>query len=348
MVDSNLSVLEIVKKNANNEHWKEVIPLTAVLLERDTKELILYLIEECKKMGDARVIGKVSQESMVTSLLGSCLANEVQISPDLSEIAIEWYVKNNTTRWMKSHADVIINNKFGTLFNAKLKELFFENYDDKYFPQIAWSQGEVYILNHNSDNFYSKVLNSLDKKDSFDNWSSLMGLTIYFFALATESLKNNNSKDVLQILGKMHMLPDLDKPQFQGVYSWTVVWAKKAKLFPEKVDPSFTKNIITFWLQSDNHSATRFSAWALTLILMPLMSQEYIPKIPSIKRKVINKFEVPKNEFDKLAAIFLGHLIGKRFDFKKIVDAFKQDHGSDSNSPSYIAFANILQIDIDL
>jgi len=96
--DCNSRVVDIIKTNANNENWKEVIPLVAVLLERDTKELIEYLISESQSIASAVDLkakrGRLEGVSLAPSLLGSCLANEIQISPDLLGTAIEWYAKN--------------------------------------------------------------------------------------------------------------------------------------------------------------------------------------------------------------------------------------------------------------
>jgi len=40
--------LEVLKPHINEDHWKEVIPLVAVLLVRKAKPLIEYLMELCK------------------------------------------------------------------------------------------------------------------------------------------------------------------------------------------------------------------------------------------------------------------------------------------------------------
>jgi predicted NACHT family NTPase len=39
-------IVDIIKPHLYNENWKEVIPIAAVLLERDCKDLIEYLIQE--------------------------------------------------------------------------------------------------------------------------------------------------------------------------------------------------------------------------------------------------------------------------------------------------------------
>lgn len=46
--ETNKSTLEIIKPHIEDERWKEVIPLVAVLLKRDSKELLEHLIERSK------------------------------------------------------------------------------------------------------------------------------------------------------------------------------------------------------------------------------------------------------------------------------------------------------------
>lgn len=124
--DASKKVVDIIKPNINNENWKEVIPLAAVLLERETKDLIEYLIDKSKLVSPNE-----KKEGLAPSLLGSCLANEIQISPDLLGTALEWYAKNRYSILEKSTTDIILKNKFGNTFRKRVRECFFEKYDDK-------------------------------------------------------------------------------------------------------------------------------------------------------------------------------------------------------------------------
>ncbi|QTR51184.1 NACHT domain-containing protein [Candidatus Thiothrix anitrata] len=138
--------IDIIKPNLNNKNWKEVIPLTAVLLERETKDLIEYLVKESQIIASKDRKEITSSDRLAPSLLGSCLANEIQVNPDLLGRAIEWYAKSKYTIRDQNTLEIILKNKFGNVFKNTIKNAFFEKYDDKNSPPLGSTLAEIFFF----------------------------------------------------------------------------------------------------------------------------------------------------------------------------------------------------------
>lgn len=83
--------LAILKKNSGKVQWREVIPLTAVLLKSDAKPAMEYLLEVCKKhMESAHPDTDTGrQRGLIEAFhLANCIACEVPLAPEILEPAL--------------------------------------------------------------------------------------------------------------------------------------------------------------------------------------------------------------------------------------------------------------------
>ncbi|WP_051315354.1 NACHT domain-containing protein [Algoriphagus terrigena] len=329
VTDIKSEVVDIIKANVNNENWKEVIPLAAVLLERDTKDLIEFLISESKVVALKEKKERKPEDKLAPSLLGSCLANEIQINPELLGTAIEWYAKNTYSIRDRGNTEIILKNKFGTIFRERVKECFFEKYDDKYSSPIGSTLADIFLNDlrnpENKNTIPNEILLGLQSSSKEDKCTAILGMMGFAFGISRPRTKSitsiSQSEEIFSILLNLLKTNDL---HYHFSVCWCLAWAGEATIFPESLRVSFVAHLTKSWVMSMDFNLHRVTSWALCKILTPRISKSEISKIPKLKASINENFSKPINEFDKLLSIYLGSLIGINFDKKEVTEIFKR------------------------
>ncbi len=321
-------VVDIIKPNVNNENWKEVIPLAAVLLERDTKDLIEYLISESKSIASKEKSDKINEHKLAPSLLGSCLANEIQISPDILGTAIEWYAKNVYTIRERGNTDIILKNKFGITFRKKVRECFFEKYDDKYSSPLGSTLADIFLSDlPNPDNKTSipvEILAALKGNSKDDKCMAALGMMSFAFGISRSHEIGISqipvSEEIFKIMLDLLKVNDL---HYHFSICWSVAWSGEANIFPDNLRIPYVKYLTKSWIKSGDNNIQRVTSWALSKILVPSIPKAQIFKIQNLKTKIHENFQKPTNEFDKLVSIYLGSIIGEHYEQALVLEVFK-------------------------
>jgi NACHT domain/Restriction endonuclease len=321
VLDSDNKVIEILKPYVSNENWKEVIPLVAVLLERDSKELIEYLITLSEShFFEEREEKNIFKKVQVPALLGSCLANEIQISPQLLERAIEWYAKNTYSLREVNYTQIILENKFGTMFRSRVRECFFEKYDDKFASALGSMLSEIMhfdLLNgKNSVNYFEDILTAMKGVHREERCIAILAMMHYAFT-------NKRSEDLQEIpiiLNEIFttMVELLDKNDEHCYFSicWCIAWAGDANIFPDNLRTKTVKYLINCWNAFEVKNLNRVTSWALSTTLMPIVTYQDISEAKNLKIRINEFYNKPLNEFDKLVAIYLGIITGETSELK--------------------------------
>lgn len=323
------NVVDIIKPNVNNENWKEVIPLAAVLLERDTKDLIEYLVSESKRVASKEKKAVKKDEMLVPSLLGSCLANEIQINPDLLGTALEWYAKNTYTIRDKGITDIILKNKFGNTFRKKVRECFFEKYDDKYAPPLGSTLADIFLSDiKNAENRFeipNEVLGCLKSKNREEKCVAILGMMSFAFGISfSHEIDRSQVSEVEEIFNILFDLLESKDIHFHFSICWCVAWAGIANIFPDSQRMRYISFLSKAWITSNEYNLQRMTSWALSQIIIPSIPKESIAKIEDLKTTVHERYQKPENEFDKLTSIYFGTIIGEKFDSKELIEIFKE------------------------
>lgn len=328
--------LEILKSYIFQENWKEVIPLVAVLSKRGNKELIEYLIQESKQTFLKKDIGLIKKQSLPPLLLGSCIANEIQINPDLLAEALEWYAKNRFNLHNESLTEIIIKGKFGIVFENVIKEKFFDIYDDRFGTELGGLLGEIYRIKsvHNNK---CEVLKSIESQilsnDKIECCIGISALMNYAF----ENVKIKKSeiceldeykviiKNILNILFKLLKLKD---KHYSLLIPWAVAWIfNNEEMFKEiGVNDEFLCELINNWLENEEFNISRFSAWALETVFSSNKNIiKYLKQIDSIENKILNKYNKSENEYDKRISIYLGTELGIKWNINELENFFNKN-----------------------
>ncbi|WP_313265389.1 NACHT domain-containing protein [Sphingobacterium sp.] len=347
-------VVDILKPNVENENWKEVIPLAAVLLERDTKDLIEYLISECKSYCSKEKKDRSKDGTLTPTLLGRCLANEIQITPSLLEIAIEWFAKNAYTNQDKENTEIILKNKFGIKFRERVKECFFEKYDDHNSSAIGSTLADIFLIdvksNDHKRNVTEEILLTIKDEQRENQCIAILGMMAFSFQISTSSSSINNAdiKNSEEIFEIMLRLLDVKDPHLYFSIFWCLAWASQTELFPQNLRDDFVEHLSKAWVQSKEQNIQRVASWSLSKLLLPSIPKNKILTINNIENTIQAKFQSPSNEFDKLTSIYLGVIIGTEFDKKEVTEVFRNNNGGIklTKSNALPLFATILKINL--
>jgi hypothetical protein len=354
--DSDKTVVEIIRPNINNEIWKEVIPLTAVLLERNAKDLVEYLISASKSIAMKSKEKRNKKEYLAPSLLGSCLANEVQINPDLLEKAIEWYAKSTTSHLDRSYTEIIVKSKFGGAFRKKVRECFFGKYEDKFAFTLGSILANIYLddLNKPDDEDFilNEILVGLRSESKESNCLAILGMMEYVFRDVRPRKSVVGTKSIFDaIFDYMLKMLELDDSHYNFVIYWCIAWVGEINLLPEELRTSFVTFLLQSWIKSEEYNLHRANSWALQNILIPSYPVTSISNITKLRVCIKERFQIPLNECDKLVSIYISIIIGEPFDLQEILEAFKlhdkrnRDSG-DNQMSNFAQFAKFVGIDL--
>ena len=329
LFEANKNVLDILKPNVNRENWKEVFPLVAVLLERNSKELIDYLISESKAVAEKTSKAEKAENKLPPTLLGNCLANEIQINPEILGNAIEWYTKNHYNVFDKGANEIILNNKFGQTFRDRTKKEFYEKFDDRYISPLGGALSDIFLRDLNTNDpqeILRQILIKLSSESDTEKCTATLGfmsLCFSFHEKDTEQL-TKNPEMLSNIFNALKSLSEKNNSHLKFSIYWCIVWAEKAGLFPSDLKQFFSEQLSKLLVNITEYNFRRTISWALYCILTPTISKEKIMKIRGIKTCVEQAYHNPSNEFDRFTAIYLGYILGTTQDKNEIYKIFEQ------------------------
>ena len=347
--DSEKSNLEIIKPHIENESWKEVIPLVAVLAKRESKELIIFLTHESQKIAENPKDKRIKRQKISPpALLGNCLAYEVNITPDILEKSLEWFAKNRYNILDRSTIDIIMNNKFGVIFRKVIRDKFFESYVDKYMAELGDLLGEIFINDaKQKDNLiiYGQIedviLNSKNKEEKCIAILALMELA-YLSSKPNPDAFSFNDVDFNKIFIEFEILLKLNDNHYISSISWAIAW-----LLPLIENIQNRNNIIEIilheWISQKQQNICRMTAWALYELLNPSINLSAFDS-PEWEEKINHKFINPGNEYDKIVCIYIGYCSNMVFDKKEVESIFKDNMVRENQS--FNDFAKLLNIDL--
>jgi hypothetical protein len=128
--------------------------------------------------------------------------------------------------------------------------------------------------------------------------------------------------------------------------SWCVAWSGEKNIFPESMRILYVNYFVKLWIKIKEYNLKRMTSWALSAILIPSFPKDKISKIPKLRSTIYKNYQQPENEYDSVAAIFLGKIVGIDFKVNEIADIFKKVYvGSLDPDSSMNQFIKALGID---
>lgn len=324
-----MNLLKALKPHLKEEHWREVVPLAALLSGRDAQPLMEYLIEINKKEEiSGEKVDKseryVYEDSDILILhLANCIANEAPVNRELlresilvllrkrsllDKVQLEFNLDLDSMDSIDVF-DTIAKSKYGSAYREIVKSKLFGCYEDRYVYEFsdAWLQ-MVCSENENSSHpsYILQKLRSADRQDKITG-ALLMMNSVYHSTRKWKKkefyIGDEERQEAFSILYQMMKSKDA-----LSIYVsvWCIAWSGygEADIVPYEMAAEIAEQLVTLWLADlDNcFELKRVISWAIAEVCMPGLD---IQRRSGLLEKIEDNFENPQNDLDRLAAVSL-------------------------------------------
>lgn len=326
--DADKSILEVISPHFEEDHWKEVIPMVAVLSGRQAKPIIENLIKLSKDDEHEEIrLGNRERSDTLKDYgamhLSNCIASEVPMSAEILEQAIIISVNRreainniiNSRYEFNSNIDVfetIFKSKYGSTYRAIIQNVLLNFSENSIY---AFSEAWLDICRLENKNLFD-LDNVKSYLESIDRINKISG-ALFMMHIAYQVDQRNRDKEAnVELLNDIYLsLIDMlyaDDDTSLYVASWCIAWSgyNLADLIPHEFIPKIYRRLIELWLREHLKSKIRRCvAWGLCSCCMIELRKENYIDIPKLKEMIESEFESPKTDFSKSAALFLGILL---------------------------------------
>lgn len=343
------TTLDILKLHINEEHWKEVVPLSAVLMARNAKVVVEFLVDQCNDIINGNVKGiKMNDVNKLAPFhLANCIAAEVSISPELLEKAIVAVVKckkvidNLRTPYNPIGARdiyaVILKGKYSDIFKETIRKILFEGLYDSYLYEFmnAWTEISKSISDTKPD--LHLILCLLESNEKEMQISGALQMMLFAFEnisnsrnavkIEHETINKSIIENIYSYITKMIQIDDEI-----CIYSasWSISWSgyEELNIIPQKFVLPIARRLIQLWTRSSiSGDLRRMISWGIFSICSPNFQKEDFNDIEELDSTIKKFLKLPENDFDFSAAFTLAVLMEslKEKDAKKLLSMSKHN-----------------------
>lgn len=317
-------LLTILKSHICQNQWWEVIPLAAVLLKRQSRAAIEYLVDVCKGNEESlspETQGKKDTPQIAAFHLANCIAAEVPVTPDLLDKIISKIISRSyeIQRINRAYSETTTNifvtiwhsEKYGKRLESIVEEELLKNDTNNSFIDIANVWFSIYYEKNFPPNLeqIEILLRSKEREGRIEGCLLMMrwvhrATTSTVVRKKVEKEKDNSLllTDIFAIVAEM--LDEKDMKQCLSA-SWCIAWAgyNELDIIPPKCIPIIQKKLLSMWCSVKHcNSLQRVLSWAVCAICQPGLTLE--PSV-GLDDAIFSHLNSPQNEFDKASAIFV-------------------------------------------
>ncbi|MCI8459035.1 MAG: NACHT domain-containing protein [Clostridia bacterium] len=326
--DADRTLLEILQPHWQEEQWREVIPMAAVLAGRRAKPIIENLIACCEQNDPSydsyfqRPYTNSTQDFAAMHIC-NCIAAEVPMSADMLEKAVLIAVKkksavNNIIINSKTHQQSyifynILKSKYGETYRNIVQRELFAYSDDNHIYSFA----DTWIDIYRAENEKPLCLKNIASLFASDDPKTNIGGALLLLQFAFESIGKNdcdsrpNAQTLQTIFGKLSCMLDATDNTTLFAATWCLAWSgyNEADLLPHDLLSTVYTKLMWLWQQNDLQPKIRRNvSWAIYNCSMLSLQNKFDKQLFPPKDVILQRFAKPQNDFDKRTALFLGIL----------------------------------------
>ena len=311
--------VEILISYINDEHWIEIIPMAAVLLGRQARPLIEYLISQSLSTS---LNNEDERANLAPLCLANCVANEVPMNQELLEKAIVVVMKNRSIldniRYQYDTLnninvyDTILKSKYGKRYCEIAEKKLFLELEEDYIYEFCEAWIDKCHSEHQSDYDLKYILNNLSSEDYQKQITGALMMMIGTY----RSSVHVNGKDEEQIIEEIYknILRLLQEESSLSIYSavWCIAWSgyDERDLISQEIAAKMCSRLADLWVNRVmSYEMRRVISWGIVSVCMPSFQGDILQGIMGLEEKIEKYYKNPENKNDEWAAIYLGTLL---------------------------------------
>lgn len=389
--DSEIELLNFLFLKLTEKNWKEVLLFIIPMLPKKIyKKIIIDSIQSCKNITQKDMeiaeelqfsirfqylsvfeeLVKINTEEKVEqifylynvrALLGKLIEYEVDFD-ELLEDALEWFAKGHNMNFWATDWGMpnILKSKYAEAFKKKVRNCFFNKYEDEYVRGLLSSLIEIstfpedVMKEKDLDTFFNSVKKNIKDTDKETKCMGILRLICDYSLLVPELATGEFNDGQLDLFQKKMMseLGEIFKEllhttSFDDLHYYCVVAITIGTLganhgYYMNYD-DYIKLFFDGWVKDTPDNLQYISAFGLSGILYPDHNIECIKKLSNIQNVIKQKYESPKHKLDKLVSIYLAINLEMELDMEDVTKTMRHS----GNSLSLRLFGEKIGLELD-
>lgn len=321
--------LTILKKNSGKVQWREVIPLTAVLLKSDAKPAMEYLLEICKEnLENAHPDMKTRRpRSLIEAFhLANCIACEVPLAPEILESALlviaQLSYSIESVRGVQGYdvfTTIYHSEKYGKSLRQVVEKELFENRKCEMLSGLTKVWSCIYYKENGKPrlNEIADIISEGNRENRIKGALLMMRWVFDMKYVYREMEKGQKAAEEINqgVLPRIfRAVLEMLRCEDTAVCSaacWCAVWSgyNRADIIPKGYALDIAIQLIHLWAAlKEPYEIRRYLSWAVSTNSQCGLT---IEKDDALSKAITEHAEHPENEFDKDAATCLRLMLGE-------------------------------------
>lgn len=300
----------------NDERWREIIPMAAVLLGRQARPLIECLINQSSS---ARLDEEDIQENLAPLCLANCIANEVPMNQELLEKAIVLVIKEREIIRSTMHQngfldnvnvyDTILKSKYKTNYCKIAEKKLFSELEEEYIYEFVYAWMDRCQSERQNDQDIKYISKNLDSEDY---QKRITGALMMMMSAFHGECKDEDQETIDKILKNILGLLQEDAPLSIFSAAWCIAWTgyDESNFISQEIAAKMCARLADLWMNMEaSYNVRRTISWGLVNVCMPSFQGDMFQDIVGLEEMIEKCYKNPENEYDSWAAIYLGILL---------------------------------------
>jgi len=277
------TLLTVLKPHLADEHWKEVIPIAAVLAGRNVQPLIRHLIDRCKKLPPS--FDHDYSEAFPTILLSQCILDEIQVAPDLLEEGLEWIARR--TESPPELIRLLYRGRYGKILLKVVKDAYIRSNTD--LNDLGNALADITLEQINctgprdlTPHIVEKLTIFIKDGNTIQKAAGALAvreIALYYtwhFKYFGKKLEIADVQKRLEALGDK-LVPVLysDEPHLHFAACHAFFWLGEAGAWSPERKPDVLSRLLKIWSESQSPDIQDAASWAISSL--PIIDRESKP-----------------------------------------------------------------------
>lgn len=275
--DSGQELADVLEDHFEDERWREVIPLAAVLAGRKAEQLMKRLAVSCERRDPLAFRQARPHRDPLRVLLNQCIRDEVLVAAPTLRVVLRELARSRGGSGLdfdEVSVAGILRGKFGGIFQEVAEQSYLAGGlgVEEYLQSLAQIARNLRFLEQKpamTDAVASSLATALETGDRLEKIRAALVCMELAYKVGRVAERNAASVDVLRARfqtlsgGLIKMLDSVDFPSALAA-SWAFAWLGGHRMLTDLPEPTTLLSFYRLWRQLPSAEQARFAAWALS------------------------------------------------------------------------------------